>query len=135
MAAATALGAVVQPASLHSGVTFQARKCTPSSSTLPSLQVPRLGWRLHDASLHCFGRFQALPTRKCPDVGSSHRASGPLLPRAQASSNGSPQTFDYDLIIIGAGVGGHGAALHAVERVCIPCLPAHRTCFRSPDMD
>ena len=25
------------------------------------------------------------------------------------------QTFDYDLIIIGAGVGGHGAALHAVE--------------------
>jgi len=25
------------------------------------------------------------------------------------------QTFDYDLIIIGAGVGGHGAALHAVS--------------------
>lgn len=24
--------------------------------------------------------------------------------------------FDYDLIIIGAGVGGHGAALHAVEQ-------------------
>ena len=24
--------------------------------------------------------------------------------------------YDYDLIIIGAGVGGHGAALHAVER-------------------
>ncbi|KAL1545992.1 Dihydrolipoyl dehydrogenase 2, mitochondrial [Salvia divinorum] len=29
-----------------------------------------------------------------------------------ASSNG----FDYDLVIIGAGVGGHGAALHAVEK-------------------
>ncbi|MEM1291934.1 MAG: dihydrolipoyl dehydrogenase [Cyanobacteria bacterium P01_H01_bin.162] len=26
------------------------------------------------------------------------------------------QAFDYDLIIIGAGVGGHGAALHAVRR-------------------
>ncbi len=26
------------------------------------------------------------------------------------------KTFDYDLIIIGAGVGGHGAALHAVEQ-------------------
>ncbi|WP_008314779.1 dihydrolipoyl dehydrogenase [Leptolyngbya sp. PCC 6406] len=26
------------------------------------------------------------------------------------------QVFDYDLIIIGAGVGGHGAALHAVKR-------------------
>jgi dihydrolipoamide dehydrogenase len=24
--------------------------------------------------------------------------------------------FDYDLLIIGAGVGGHGAALHAVKR-------------------
>jgi pyruvate/2-oxoglutarate dehydrogenase complex dihydrolipoamide dehydrogenase (E3) component len=24
--------------------------------------------------------------------------------------------FDYDLIIIGCGVGGHGAALHAVEQ-------------------
>jgi len=26
------------------------------------------------------------------------------------------QAFDYDLIIVGAGVGGHGAALHAVRR-------------------
>jgi hypothetical protein len=25
--------------------------------------------------------------------------------------------FDYDLVIIGCGVGGHGAALHAVEQV------------------
>ena len=25
------------------------------------------------------------------------------------------KNFDYDLVIIGAGVGGHGAALHAVE--------------------
>ncbi|PLZ53715.1 dihydrolipoyl dehydrogenase, partial [Fischerella thermalis WC442] len=25
------------------------------------------------------------------------------------------QGFDYDLVIIGAGVGGHGAALHAVS--------------------
>jgi ribulose 1,5-bisphosphate synthetase/thiazole synthase len=30
-----------------------------------------------------------------------------------ALSNGS---YDYDLIIIGCGVGGHGAALHAVEQ-------------------
>lgn len=33
------------------------------------------------------------------------------------SGNGSaPKAFDYDLVIIGAGVGGHGAALHAVEK-------------------
>jgi len=37
---------------------------------------------------------------------------------ASLSGNGSaPKSFDYDLIIIGAGVGGHGAALHAVEKV------------------
>lgn len=34
-----------------------------------------------------------------------------------AVENGSPgKGFDYDLVIIGAGVGGHGAALHAVEK-------------------
>lgn len=39
---------------------------------------------------------------------------------ASLSNNGSPATsFDYDLVIIGAGVGGHGAALHAVEKVYI----------------
>ncbi|RDY00209.1 Dihydrolipoyl dehydrogenase 1, chloroplastic, partial [Mucuna pruriens] len=36
---------------------------------------------------------------------------------AALSTNGSPpKSFDYDLLIIGAGVGGHGAALHAVEK-------------------
>ncbi|KAF2308273.1 hypothetical protein GH714_039884 [Hevea brasiliensis] len=36
---------------------------------------------------------------------------------ASLVDNGSPpKSFDYDLIIIGAGVGGHGAALHAVEK-------------------
>lgn len=37
---------------------------------------------------------------------------------ASLSGNGTPSKgFDYDLVIIGAGVGGHGAALHAVEKV------------------
>ncbi|XP_068658710.1 dihydrolipoyl dehydrogenase 2, chloroplastic-like [Aristolochia californica] len=36
---------------------------------------------------------------------------------ASLSDNGVPaKGFDYDLVIIGAGVGGHGAALHAVEK-------------------
>ncbi|KAL0457477.1 UNVERIFIED_CONTAM: Dihydrolipoyl dehydrogenase 2, chloroplastic [Sesamum latifolium] len=37
---------------------------------------------------------------------------------ATVADNGSVPltTFDYDLVIIGAGVGGHGAALHAVEK-------------------
>ena len=29
------------------------------------------------------------------------------------------QAYDYDLVIIGCGVGGHGAALHAVESVSL----------------
>eukprot|EP00245_Coleochaete_scutata_P005085 TRINITY_DN18368_c0_g1_i1.p1 TRINITY_DN18368_c0_g1~~TRINITY_DN18368_c0_g1_i1.p1 ORF type:complete len:586 (+),score=143.85 TRINITY_DN18368_c0_g1_i1:96-1853(+) len=45
---------------------------------------------------------------------SVHRGSA-SSPVAAASENGIPQKFDYDLVIIGAGVGGHGAALHAVE--------------------
>ena len=38
---------------------------------------------------------------------------------AALKGNGAPSSnaFDYDLVIIGAGVGGHGAALHAVEKV------------------
>ncbi|KAK7264696.1 hypothetical protein RJT34_32306 [Clitoria ternatea] len=51
-----------------------------------------------------------------------HHARLPGRPHSSAvsaalSDNGSsPQSFDYDLLIIGAGVGGHGAALHAVEK-------------------
>jgi len=33
------------------------------------------------------------------------------------------QSYDYDLVIIGCGVGGHGAALHAVECVHPPPPP------------
>jgi dihydrolipoamide dehydrogenase len=42
-------------------------------------------------------------------------------PPPAAATNGAAAGscgFDYDLVIIGAGVGGHGAALHAVEEVC-----------------
>ncbi|XP_076915126.1 dihydrolipoyl dehydrogenase 1, chloroplastic-like [Bidens hawaiensis] len=38
---------------------------------------------------------------------------------ASLTGNGASLTkgeFDYDLVLIGAGVGGHGAALHAVEK-------------------
>ncbi|KAK6143856.1 hypothetical protein DH2020_024204 [Rehmannia glutinosa] len=37
---------------------------------------------------------------------------------AVLKGNGTPSSsgYDYDLVIIGAGVGGHGAALHAVEK-------------------
>lgn len=51
------------------------------------------------------GRVQVLDRRQPKKISAS------------LSGNGSTsQGFDYDLIIIGAGVGGHGAALHAVEK-------------------
>lgn len=48
---------------------------------------------------------------------------------AAAAKNGSAAAptgsgeYDYDLLIIGCGVGGHGAALHAVECVSAGALP------------
>lgn len=44
---------------------------------------------------------------------------------AQASADGK---FDYDLLIIGCGVGGHGAALHAVD--CVSAQRQHRNLQR-----
>lgn len=40
-------------------------------------------------------------------------------PAAAGSASGSGE-YDYDLLIIGCGVGGHGAALHAVD--CVSSL-------------
>ena len=60
---------------------------------------------------------------------------------AAATTNGAPppKSFDYDLIIIGAGVGGHGAALHAVEKVtllcCLSFLIISNICFCNKNRD
>ena len=37
--------------------------------------------------------------------------------RCAATVVAAAKAYDYDLVIIGCGVGGHGAALHAVESV------------------
>ncbi|KAH6802523.1 dihydrolipoamide dehydrogenase [Perilla frutescens var. frutescens] len=63
-----------------------------ASSDAASLRLPRLNLRSQHSNLNRV--FAALKGNGAP------------------SSNG----FDYDLVIIGAGVGGHGAALHAVEK-------------------
>ncbi|KAK2990261.1 hypothetical protein RJ640_014713 [Escallonia rubra] len=39
------------------------------------------------------------------------------LSASLSDNRSAAKAFDYDLVIIGAGVGGHGAALHAVEKV------------------
>ncbi|CAL9779219.1 unnamed protein product [Musa acuminata subsp. burmannicoides] len=69
------------------------------------------GLRREDLSLRSLN--WAASGRITPD--SSRRFSRKIL--AVVKDNGSPaKVFDYDLVIIGAGVGGHGAALHAVEK-------------------
>ncbi|PSR92520.1 Dihydrolipoyl dehydrogenase [Actinidia chinensis var. chinensis] len=61
------------------------------------------------------GIFQLKRSETHRAIVSSRRRAKKLS--ASLSNNGSaPTSFDYDLVIIGAGVGGHGAALHAVEK-------------------
>eukprot|EP00246_Nothoceros_aenigmaticus_P001122 TRINITY_DN11483_c0_g1_i2.p1 TRINITY_DN11483_c0_g1~~TRINITY_DN11483_c0_g1_i2.p1 ORF type:complete len:582 (-),score=119.06 TRINITY_DN11483_c0_g1_i2:355-2100(-) len=113
---ATATAGLLQPAPLPSRFTAEGGKgsvptfaCTPS---FWSAKVIRLSW--HHQHVSPLVRLEALTA----GLGLlwSHKARGPLITTTHASSNGSPHTFDYDLIIIGAGVGGHGAALHAIEK-------------------
>ncbi|KAL4312508.1 hypothetical protein GQ457_01G021390 [Hibiscus cannabinus] len=46
----------------------------------------------------------------------STRAHSYKISASDGNNGTPPKSFDYDLIIIGAGVGGHGAALHAVNK-------------------
>lgn len=45
--------------------------------------------------------------------------------RAALAVSAKAGKFDYDLVIIGCGVGGHGAALHAVESVSTKLRETH----------
>lgn len=44
------------------------------------------------------------------------RSVSSVVAQATPSSSAKGHSYDYDLVIIGCGVGGHGAALHAVEQ-------------------
>lgn len=52
-----------------------------------------------------------------PQTSPRHRLSASPLPTSFPIPRTTPKaSFDYDLAVIGAGVGGHGAALHAVSK-------------------
>lgn len=80
------------------------------------------GQSLNALSAHCLPAFaglkcqpnQLLAVRSRQEKHRAWKING-LKVRVTASASVSSE-FDYDLIIIGAGVGGHGAALHAVEQ-------------------
>lgn len=66
---------------------------------------------LADFAVHTTGmmRNDAVGACRHPQTR-RHAACAAMRPQAA-------QKYDYDLVIIGAGVGGHGAAMHAVESV------------------
>ncbi|KAJ0976405.1 hypothetical protein J5N97_018370 [Dioscorea zingiberensis] len=85
-----------------------------SSRSHPALQPPSWPYALRFCGL----RREALRFSAVNALGTGRiRRVSPRRVLAAISENGSPSKgFDYDLVIIGAGVGGHGAALHAVEK-------------------
>lgn len=105
-----------------------------SSSSSRSLLIPSKPINLRFCGLRreAFG-FSSSSFTGCSN---SQRVQLPTRRRFKGSNvsaslgdNGIPKSFDYDLIIIGAGVGGHGAALHAVEKVRITQSEALIWCF------
>ncbi|KAK4378853.1 hypothetical protein RND71_000715 [Anisodus tanguticus] len=61
--------------------------------------------------------FKSLNSSLSTRLQASNATRRPNRIAASLAGNGAPSNgFDYDLVIIGAGVGGHGAALHAVEK-------------------
>lgn len=100
---------------MHSTLSFSQATTVPTTNyafhSQSSINLRFCGFRreafgISNLTRSSSGRFR-LSTR-----GRSKRIS------ASTGNNGTPpKSFDYDLIIIGAGVGGHGAALHAVEKV------------------
>ena len=52
-----------------------------------------------------------------------HRHTQRRACRGASTVAQAKKEYDYDLVIIGCGVGGHGAALHAVESVSSCFLP------------
>ncbi|PQP93007.1 dihydrolipoyl dehydrogenase 1 chloroplastic [Prunus yedoensis var. nudiflora] len=99
-----------------------------ASLSLPTLSptIPRSNYVVQSKPINL--RFCGLRREAFGFSSLSHsdshrvRVSAPLRSAtvsvsASSSANGSPpKSFDYDLLIIGAGVGGHGAALHAVDK-------------------
>ncbi|PUZ56641.1 hypothetical protein GQ55_5G342600 [Panicum hallii var. hallii] len=82
-----------------------------ATASRPNAIRPAAGLRF------CGLRREALglrSVRSSPQVVAARRS----VAAAATAGNGAAGSggFDYDLVIIGAGVGGHGAALHAVEK-------------------
>ncbi|PIN12861.1 Dihydrolipoyl dehydrogenase [Handroanthus impetiginosus] len=92
----------------------------PHSVRRSNSNIRFCGLRKEALGFHSASQFQELECRRIGVVSKKSRSwrQWIVASSATAADNGCrPVTsFDYDLVIIGAGVGGHGAALHAVEK-------------------
>nr|GMD58939.1 dihydrolipoyl dehydrogenase 2, chloroplastic-like [Ipomoea batatas] len=121
---ATAVARWDSPAAVHSS-----RVLAPRSLRLCGLGREALGARSLNSSV-CSTRFTLLKLWQSKRIPSALAGNG-------APSQGS---FDYDWLIIGDGVGGHGAALHTVEktetrRAGDRRLPSQRSSDSSPNAE
>jgi len=94
-----------------------------SSSYASTVSGQRHAFSLSDGSLipstirFCGLRRQAFTSSSLNHHCRRRRQHSAAVTAALSNNGTGPTLFDYDLLIIGAGVGGHGAALHAVEKV------------------
>eukprot|EP00271_Cylindrocystis_brebissonii_P010387 TRINITY_DN26560_c0_g1_i1.p1 TRINITY_DN26560_c0_g1~~TRINITY_DN26560_c0_g1_i1.p1 ORF type:complete len:575 (+),score=104.56 TRINITY_DN26560_c0_g1_i1:180-1904(+) len=110
MESAMSLASAPAASSLFSGAAQNSSSVDHCRSS-PSISCSRLSSSFLPAQ-NSRSRSSASRSRSTPLASSRHVSR---IVSMAASDNGASSSFDYDLIIIGAGVGGHGAALHAVE--------------------
>ncbi|XVE65537.1 hypothetical protein DITRI_Ditri08aG0007500 [Diplodiscus trichospermus] len=106
---------------MHSTLSFSQATTVPRSnyvfgshSPASALSKP-INLRFCGLRREAFG-FSNLNQSCSSRVRLSSRGHSKKISASVADNGTPPKSFDYDLIIIGAGVGGHGAALHAVEK-------------------
>lgn len=90
-----------------------------SNSSLTPLNLRFCGLRREIAgfSVSQLKNRQEFPEHRAVFLSRKFGSRSLKVSAASDGDNGTPpKSFDYDLVIIGAGVGGHGAALHAVEK-------------------
>ncbi|MBA0615113.1 hypothetical protein Godav_015298 [Gossypium davidsonii] len=99
---------------MHSTLSFSQATTVPTTNYAFHSQSP-INLRFYGLRREAFG-ISILTRSSSGRVRLSTRGRSKRTSASTGNNGTPPKSFDYDLIIIGAGVGGHGAALHAVEK-------------------
>ncbi|KAL1549538.1 Dihydrolipoyl dehydrogenase 2, mitochondrial [Salvia divinorum] len=104
---------------MHSAISLSLSSPSPiarSSAVNDTCPSPPRSLRFCGLRREAFGAGASSAATSLRLTSSDSRSQHSNLNGVFAALKGSSSGFDYDLVIIGAGVGGHGAALHAVEK-------------------